>query len=101
MAAQSRVADPSCVPPLSRGANTAADDRARWRRAHARMQCEEQLGRCSIGPVDGEAPADLVGVGADLGAMARHQSLIFGAPGFRTPSGDRLAAFRLDELDAA
>jgi len=58
------------VPPLSRRANTAADDRTGRRRAHARMQCQEQLGCCSIGPVDREAPADLVGISADLGAMA-------------------------------
>src|SRR5258705_13716992 len=83
------------------GAYAAADDRAWRRRAHAGMERKKQLGRRPIGAVDGKAPAELVGVGPDLAAMARHAGIVFGLPGLGPAGCDRFAAFRLDELDAA
>ena len=76
-------------------------DGAGRRRAHARVQRQQQLGRRPVGAVDGEAPAELVGLGADLGAVARDARLVVGLPGLGAAGRDRAGAFRLDELDAA
>ena len=37
---------------------------------HARMQRQHELARRAVGAMDEEAPAEMVGFGADLGAMA-------------------------------
>ena len=62
------------------------------------MQREHQFGRRAVGAVNGEAPAELVGFGADFGAMARDALLVVRLPGLGAAGGDRAAAFGLDEL---
>ncbi len=65
------------------------------------MQHEQQFARGPVGAMDGETPAEPVGLGADLRAMARHQALVVVAPGLGAAGGDGTGAFRLDEFDAA
>src|SRR5690348_11571277 len=94
-------AEASCLPPRLPGdAQTAADHRARRRRAQTRMQCEQEFGRRPVGAMDGEAPAELVGLGADFRAMTRDARLVFMLPGLGAAGGNRARAFGLDELDA-
>ena len=69
--------------------------------ADARMQRQQQLVRRAVGAVDGEAPAELGGLGADFVAVAREPRLVVGAPVLGAAGGDLAGAFRLDELDAA
>ena len=54
-----------------------------------------------VGPVDGKAPSEPVGLGPDFGPVARDPRLIVGLPGLRASDRDLAAALRLDELDAA
>ncbi len=65
------------------------------------MQRKQQLGRGPVGAVDREAPAEPIGLGPDLGPVARNTRVVLGLPGFGAAGGDGTAAFRLDELDAA
>jgi hypothetical protein len=51
--------------------------------------------------VDGEAPAELVALGAQGGAVIGHQSLIVAAPGLGAAGGDAAKPFRFNELDPA
>src|SRR5262249_8219143 len=102
-AARSRAEAPrSCAPPGLRGeAQAAADHRAGGRRAQTRMQREQQFGRRVVGAMNGEAPAELVGLGTDFRAVTRHAGLVFALPSLGAAGGDRARAFRLDELNAA
>src|SRR5215813_2481299 len=64
------------------------------------MQREQQFGRRPVGAMDGEAPAELVGLGADLRAMTGDARLVFALPGLGAAGGDGARALGLDELDA-
>ena len=61
--------------------------------AHARVNRKQQFARPPVGAVNGEAPAEPVGLGADGGAVAGDQALIVVAPGLGAAGGD--AAERL------
>src|SRR5581483_8915763 len=54
-----------------------------------------------VGAVDGEAPAQPVGFGADFVAVARDTLFVIAAPGFRAARGNGAVASRLHEFDAA
>ena len=59
--------------------------------AHARMQHKQQFAGRPVGAVDGEAPAQPVGFGADLRAVARHQALVIVTPCLGAAGGDGAA----------
>src|SRR4029078_8870310 len=61
----------------------------------------QQRGRGSVGAVDGEAPAEPVGLGSDLGAVTRDPRVVLRLPGFGAAGGDGAGAVGFDELDAA
>src|SRR3974390_3367410 len=65
------------------------------------VQLEQELAGGAIGAMDDEAPAETVGLQADLGAMARDPRRIIVAPGLGPPGCDAAGAFRLDEFDPA
>ena len=76
----------------------------------SRPRCLRRCGACSasssslagaVGAVDGEAPAEPAGLGADLVAVALQPRLVVGAPVLGAAGGDLAGAFRLGELDAA
>jgi len=64
------------------------------------MKLEQEIGGRPIGAVDDEAPADLLGLGADFGAVARDPRLIVLAPVLGATGRDGASPFRLDEFDA-
>src|SRR6185369_15349876 len=99
-AARTRAGGPSCGAPVEVGV-AQVDAGAARPCAHAGVQREQKLARRAIGAMDDEAPAEPVGFGADLGAVAFHARLVFVAPGFRAADRDRMAVLRIDELDAA
>ena len=68
---------------------------------HARMQRQHEFARRPVGAMDDEAPAEMIGFGADLGTMALEPLHIIVAPGFGAAGGDAARAFRIEKLDAA
>ena len=76
-----RAEGPSWKPPRGRQRVPAVDAGAVRAGAHAGMQPQQQVGGRPVGAVDRERPAEPVGLGADLGAVALHPGLVLLAPG--------------------
>ena len=69
--------------------------------AHPPVNGEQQFRRAAVGAMNGEAPAELFGFGAQCGAVIGDERLIVGAPKLGAPGGDAAEPFGLDKLDAA
>ena len=65
------------------------------------VQSEQELVGRAVGAVDGEAPAEPIGLAADFGTMSRNAGDVIRAPVLGAPGSDPAAALGLDELDAA
>src|SRR5215471_242334 len=66
----------------------------------ALMQLEQQLGRRPVGPVNDEAPAEPIGLGADFGSVARNSRYVILAPVLGSAGRDGAGPFRFNEFDA-
>src|SRR5689334_18350366 len=79
----------------------AVDAEALAAAAEPRVQRQQELARRPVGAMDDKTPAEPVGFGADLGAMALDARLVVGAPGLGAARRDGAGAFWLDEFDAS
>src|SRR6202034_2730917 len=73
----------------------------RGRRADAGVEGEKKVARGTVGAMDRKAPAEPIGLGADLRPVAAHARRIIRPPRLRAAGSEAATTFRLDEFDAS